>query len=76
MKSLFITFIAVCIMLFTDAQTLKTPQISTTQRIKQNFALATIEVTYSRPGVKGRKIFGGLVLLKQYGEPVRTMRIF
>ncbi|MEO5948579.1 MAG: DUF2911 domain-containing protein [Chitinophagaceae bacterium] len=61
MKNLFITVIAACSVLFTNAQTLKTPQISTTQTIKQNFALSSIEITYSRPGVKGRKIFGGLV---------------
>lgn len=61
MKKLFITSIAVWIMFFADAQTWKAPQTSTTQTIKQNFALSSIEITYSRPGIKGRKIFGGLV---------------
>lgn len=61
MKNLLITCIAACMMMFTDAQTLKTPQVSTTQTIKQNFALSSIELTYSRPGIKDRKIFGGLV---------------
>ncbi len=37
------------------------PQPSTTQSIKQNFGLGTVEVNYSRPGVKGRKIFGDVV---------------
>ena len=37
------------------------PQPSPTQTIKQNFGLGTVEVNYSRPGVKGRKIFGDVV---------------
>ena len=61
MKNLFITSIAICIVLFAEAQTFKAPQTSTTQTIKQNFALSSIEITYSRPGIKDRKIFGGLV---------------
>ena len=43
-----------------DAQ-LKTPAPSPTQTIKQDFALSSIELSYSRPGMKGRKIFGDLV---------------
>ncbi len=37
------------------------PQPSPTQTIKQDFGLGTIEVVYSRPGAKGRKIFNDLV---------------
>lgn len=40
---------------------LKMPAPSPTQTIKQNFALGSIEVTYSRPVAKGRKVFGDLV---------------
>ncbi len=43
------------------AQNLVTPQLSSTEEIKQNFGLSQIEVSYSRPGIKGRKIFGDLV---------------
>ncbi len=43
------------------SQNLVTPQPSPTEEIKQNFGLSQIEVSYSRPGVKGRKIFGDLV---------------
>ena len=46
---------------FSKAQNLTTPQVSPTEEIKQNFGLSQIEVFYSRPGVKGRKIFGDLV---------------
>lgn len=44
-----------------DAQNLRTPQPSTTQNIKQDFGLGTIELSYSRPNAKGRKVMGDLV---------------
>jgi hypothetical protein len=43
------------------AQGIKTPAPSPTQTIKQDFALSSIELNYSRPTTKGRKIFGDLV---------------
>lgn len=62
-----------CLSLFisvaVSAQNLKTPSASPSQTIKQEFALSSIEVNYSRPSMKGRKIFGGLV---PYGEKWRT----
>src|SRR5947207_9536341 len=51
------------------AQSLKTPAPSSTQTIKQDFGLAAIELSYSRPGIKGRKIFGDLV---PFGKVWRT----
>ncbi len=51
------------------AQGLKMPAASSTQTISQNFGLGKISVTYSRPNVKGRKIFGGL---EPYGTVWRT----
>lgn len=39
----------------------KMPQPSTTQTIKQEFGMGAIELTYSRPVAKGRKIYGDLV---------------
>lgn len=45
------------------------PQASPTTTIKQNVGLSTVEITYSRPGVKGRTIFGDLV---PYNEIWRT----
>lgn len=51
------------------AQDLRIPQPSPTQEVKQNFGLSAIELSYSRPGVKGRKIFGDLV---PYGKVWRT----
>jgi Protein of unknown function (DUF2911) len=54
---------------FAYAQTLTTPQPSTTQTIKQNFGLSSIELSYSRPSVKGRKVIGELV---PFGKVWRT----
>ena len=51
------------------AQSLKTPAPSPTQTIKQDFGLANIELSYSRPVMKGRKIMGDLV---PYGKVWRT----
>lgn len=53
----------------TQAQTLKTPAPSTTQLLKQDFGLGNIELSYSRPSVKGRKIFGDVV---PFGKVWRT----
>jgi hypothetical protein len=53
----------------TNAQTLKTPQPSTTQKVTQDFGIGTIDLSYSRPNVKGRKIFGGL---ESFGKVWRT----
>ena len=39
----------------------KTPALSTKSKISQVVGLTDIEVEYSRPAVKSRKIFGGVV---------------
>lgn len=52
-----------------EAQQLRTPAPSPTTTVKQDFALSSIEISYSRPGVKGRKVFGDLV---PYGKVWRT----
>lgn len=44
-----------------QAQGLKVPAPSTGQTIKQEFGLGNVELSYSRPSTKGRKIFGDLV---------------
>lgn len=69
MRKLFFTAIAAFTLFLADAQTLNTPQPSPTQTIKQNFGLSNIELSYSRPGMKGRKIFGDLV---PFGKVWRT----
>jgi tetratricopeptide (TPR) repeat protein len=52
-----------------QAQGLKVPAPSPAQTIKQDFGLGNIELSYSRPATKGRKIFGDLV---PYGKVWRT----
>lgn len=62
--------IAICIASYgLQAQTLKTPAPSPTQTIKQDFGISSAELIYSRPGIKGRKVFGDLV---PYGKVWRT----
>ncbi len=39
----------------------KMPAPSSTQTVKQDFGMGNIELTYSRPSAKGRKVFGDLV---------------
>ena len=68
MRKLFITAFAAFVLSPAGAQ-LKTPAPSPTQTIKQDFALSSVEISYSRPGKKGRKIFGDLV---PYGKIWRT----
>ena len=52
-----------------SAQQLKVPAPSPSQTIKQAFALSDITVEYSRPGVKGRVVFGDVV---PFGKVWRT----
>lgn len=69
LNKLFALSILCSAVLFADAQTLKTPQPSPGQIVSQNFGISTIELNYSRPGMKGRKIFGSLV---PWGQVWRT----
>lgn len=64
-----LSIIAIAAANFTFGQTLVTPQPSTTQTIKQNFGLSSIELSYSRPNIKGRKVMGELV---PFGKVWRT----
>lgn len=55
--------------LLAQAPKVEFPAPSPTCTIKQRVGLTDFEITYSRPGVKGRQIFGGLI---PYGEVWRT----
>ncbi len=48
---------------------LKTPAPSPTQTLEQDFGLSTVKVNYSRPGAKGRVVYGNLV---PFGKVWRT----
>jgi tetratricopeptide (TPR) repeat protein len=68
MKKIVLLAIMAAFFSIAEAQ-LKTPAPSPSQTVKQEFALSSIELSYSRPGMKGRKIFGDLV---PYGKVWRT----
>ena len=55
--------------IFAQAPKVDFPQASPTATLKQHIGLTDIEITYSRPSVKGRVVFGNLV---PYGEVWRT----
>ncbi len=69
MNKLSFLFVAMCFGAVCVAQPLTIPQPSPTQVTKQNFGLSSIELSYSRPGVKGRKIYGDIV---PFGKVWRT----
>ena len=71
MKKVSFTILAFALMAcftFTQAQ-IKTPAASPSCKLTQTAGLTDITIEYSRPGVKGREIFGKLV---PYGETWRT----
>lgn len=51
------------------AQSLKLPALSPGAKLSQDFSTSSIEISYSRPSMRGRKIFGDLV---PYGSVWRT----
>ena len=57
MKKFLFFFALVIASLFSFAQ-VRMPAPSTTQYIKHDFGMSSIELTYSRPNLKGRKIIG------------------
>ncbi|MBY5957685.1 DUF2911 domain-containing protein [Membranicola marinus] len=69
MKNLFYLMLMTCICIFTahplTAQ-VQAPSASPTATLKQDVGLTDIEITYSRPGVKNRTIFGELVPYDQF----------
>ncbi|MFP4846131.1 DUF2911 domain-containing protein [Winogradskyella sp. PE311] len=68
MKKLVLAVFALTLMLSVNAQ-LETPQPSPMSKLEQKVGLTDITIEYSRPGVKGRKIFGDL---EPYGTIWRT----
>lgn len=68
MKKLFVT-LAIAAALATQAQTIPFPQPSPLATVSQAFATSKIEVSYSRPSAKGRKVYGDVV---SFGKLWRT----
>ena len=69
MKKIALFVTAALTLTFANAQQLTTPQPSPTQVVKQNFGVGFIELNYSRPAKKDRKIMGDLV---PFGKVWRT----
>jgi len=56
MKRLLLSAIAAFLLISGNAQ-VKTPAPSPTQTVKQDFGISAIELSYSRPGIKNRKMY-------------------
>lgn len=69
MKKFFLLVSFIGLSFLGTAQGVKTPAPSPSQTIKQDFGLASVEINYSRPATKGRKIFGDIV---PFGKLWRT----
>jgi tetratricopeptide (TPR) repeat protein len=61
MKKIVFSLLSLCFFSVAAIAQVRMPAPSPTQTIKQEFAIGSIELTYSRPAAKGRKIFGDLV---------------
>ena len=71
MKFLLVIAFAVSLFFTTNAQ-VNMPAPSPTQTIIQDFGFGKIELTYSRPGIKGRELLGEHSELVPLGKPWRT----
>ena len=69
MRKLFIALLATGTFAVSGMSQVKTPQPSPSAEIKQMVGLTDIKISYSRPGAKGRTVFGDLV---PYGKVWRT----
>jgi len=70
MKRFFLSVVVMAAMMAIDAQgQLKLPALSPGAKVIQDFSLTNIEINYSRPSMRGRKIFGDVI---PYGKAWRT----
>lgn len=61
MKKLLLSLLAIGALSTANAQGLKLPALSPGAKISQDFSTSSIEISYSRPSMRGRVIFGDLV---------------
>ena len=69
MKNILLSAIFIFSLVFTTNAQLKTPQPSPFSKIEQKVGVTDVTLEFSRPGMKGRVIFGDLV---PYGKVWRT----
>ncbi|MGH2648813.1 MAG: DUF2911 domain-containing protein [Ginsengibacter sp.] len=72
MKNFMIIALSIFILFASSDAQVNMPAPSPTQKIIQDFGLGKIELTYSRPGIKGRQAFGENSELVPLGKPWRT----
>lgn len=73
MKTTLLFATVLCLMMATAGKAqVYMPQPSTTQTIRQDFGMGKIEITYSRPNIRGRKLFGKGSELAPLGKLWRT----
>src|SRR3954467_10214531 len=71
-KLFFIAFTAAALTVAEAKAQIAMPAPSPTQTIRQEFGMGRIELTYSRPSIKGRSVFGDKTDLAPLGEMWRT----
>jgi hypothetical protein len=70
MKHFFLSVLFMAAAIATNAQgQLKLPPLSPNAKLSQDFSVSSIDISYSRPSMRGRKIFGDLI---PFGKPWRT----
>src|SRR6478672_8949335 len=69
MRKIIFGIISIAITFYVSSKSLKMTTTRPKKTIKQDFGISSVELSYSRPGVKGRKVFGDLV---PYGKVWRT----
>lgn len=62
MKKVFSSFLFCAVFAVPGFSQVRMPAPSPTQFVKQDFGLSSIELTYSRPSLKGRNVFGTVVM--------------
>jgi len=67
-----ILFVLMTVLGLSTTAQVKMPAASPTQTLSQDFGLGKIDITYSRPSIKGRTVFGNGSLLAPYGIVWRT----
>ena len=69
MKKYFITSFTFLLISFISFSQIQTPQPSLSSTLIQKVGLIDVKIEYSRPSMRGRQIFGGLI---PYNEVWRT----
>jgi hypothetical protein len=62
MKKLSLAFLFSAFLTISASSQIRMPAPSPTEFIRQDFGLSSVELTYSRPSLKGRNVFGSVVL--------------